>query len=219
MDELLYWLPDGPAGWALVAVALLAIVWWCARRLPGRLFRYNVGRLAQSRGWLVKSGADVRGAHGDLSGDGGTSPASWEHDGLPGTDLEVLGEHRGYTFHARQQRTRVKGATSFEHGGHSFRWRYDYVVSLAVTHAPYDGFFAPDPRNTVADRRLALYPAFLEWERGVFPLFDSASYSAPESFRHGHGLLSTEKRNGRLSGRALLHHLDTLVDAATTARA
>lgn len=217
MDELLYWLPDGPAGWALVAVALLAIVWWCARRLPGRLFRYNAGRLAQSRGWLVKSGSGARGAHGDLSGDGGTSPASWEHDGLPGTDLEVLGEHRGYAFHARQQRTRVTSSAGHP-GLPSYRWRYDYVVSLAVTNTPYDGFFTPDPRQTVADRRLALYPAFLEWERGVFPLFASASYSPPEEFRHGHGILSAEKRNGRLSGRTLLHHLDALVDAATTGR-
>jgi hypothetical protein len=218
MDELLNWLPDGPAGWALVAVAVLAIAWWCVRRLPGRLFRYTVGRLARSRGWLVKSGSGATGAHGDLSGDGGTSPVSWEHDGLPGTHLELLGEHRGYLFHARQQRTRVKGATSFEHGGHSYRWRYDYVVSLAATNSPYDGFFTADARQTITDRRLALYPAFLEWERSVFPLFDSASYSAPEGFRRGHGLISLEKRNGRLSGGKLLNHLDTLVDAAARGR-
>ncbi|SFB30823.1 hypothetical protein SAMN05216266_10815 [Amycolatopsis marina] len=213
MDELLYWLPDGPAGWALVGVAFLALAWWCVRRLPGKLFRLILPLLARKHGWLVKTGPTVRGRRA-AAADDRSIPASWEDNKLPRTHLEVLGEHRGYTFHARQQRTRVTGATSFEHGGHSYRWRYDYVVSLAATSTPYDGFSTAGVSQAVADRRLTLYPAFLEWERKIFPLFDSSSYSPRKKFRHGGGMISTEHQGGRLSGRTLLAHLDALTAAA-----
>ncbi|PRX43927.1 hypothetical protein B0I33_11393 [Prauserella shujinwangii] len=205
------WLPDGPAGWVLIALLVAGLAWWAARRVPRATFGAGgARRLARQRGWLAKAGPA---GEGDLSGDGAPAAASWEHAGLPRTDFELLGEHRGYVFHARQQRTRAK--TSAGHPGtHSFYWRYDYVVSIATTPHPYDGFFTRGVRQPITDWRLALYPAFLEWERAIFESFDLAGNNTPPNgYRSGHGLVSVERRAERLSRQALLAHLDQLVDS------
>lgn len=207
--ELSDWLPDGPAGWAVLAALVAGLVWLGARFLPGKAFAGPAARrIAKKRGWLVKTGD---GETGELSG-GGNPEASWEQR-LPRTHLEFLGEHRGYVFHAFQQRTR-RHARSGAPDGSSYEWRYDYVVSIATSATPYDGYFTRNLRAPVTDLRKAIYPAFLEWERPIVARFEYGANDELAEIRRGQGIVSTARRGERLSGKSLVEHVDQLIAAA-----
>ncbi|NIJ14232.1 hypothetical protein FHU38_004576 [Saccharomonospora amisosensis] len=203
------WLPDNVWGWLILALLVLGLGWWLKRLIPRVIFRWGgARRMARQHGWLVKTGS---GTNGDLSPDGTATPESWEATALPGTDIELLGEHRGYIFHARQQRTRIRVSAGTS-GGYRKAWRYDYVVSIAMNRYPYGGFFTSSSRQAIIDWRLALYPAFIEWEQPIFKDLSSGAYTPPEGFRSRQGMISTEHRDRRLSKGALLNHLDQLLN-------
>ncbi|MFF5986296.1 hypothetical protein [Prauserella flavalba] len=191
--ELVDWLPDGPAGWIVLAAVLVALGWWAARSLPGRLFgATSAQRLAKERGWLVKVSP---------TGPGGGS--AWEAGTVPGTYLEFLGEHQGLVFHAREHRTRATRSSGHP-GEQSYRWRPDYVVTVATTAPPGQG----------ADRWLAAYPAILDWEQRIFHDLDRAMRPPPGGVHSGSGVVSVGKRDDRLSKKQLLADLDRLVALA-----
>ncbi|MBK1784055.1 hypothetical protein [Prauserella cavernicola] len=189
--DLGMWMPDGPAGWIVLAALVAALGWLAARKLPGRMFGLTAAkRLATQRGWLVK-----------ISPGAGAGGSGWDAGTVPGTYLEFLGEHQGLVMHAGERRIRT--TTSAGTPGEPRRyWRHDYVITVAATPASGQG------------QLLAVYPAIQQWEQGIFDELNSGMRPRSGWVRNGDGMFSTGRRGHRLSKKQLLADLDRLAALA-----
>jgi hypothetical protein len=195
-----YW---HPGAWVVLAIVAAGVGWWCLKRAPIRVFRYaGLRRLASTRGWLVKFGANEADRPAELAGDGIPAGDDWAVT-QPDTNYEILGEHQGFYFHVREQKRVQRGMTAT--GDPRRRFVYGYTVTVATTPHPFDGKFTLGIRRTVPDWRLALYPAFLEFER-MLP-------RPIGKICREHGLVSV-RGEYRLDKRALMRHLAELTAAA-----
>ncbi|MFD0685538.1 hypothetical protein [Actinomadura fibrosa] len=194
MEYWLLFLPDRPVEWAIWIPVLAALAWWAYREVPRLLFvLFLARRMARENGWSLRFHRRWWWNRGERPRDGA---ARWDDGPLPDTHIELLGEYRGHVFHARQRRVKVSPRRV---------WRYDHVVTLAMT--------AP-PAASGEDLRLACYPAFMAWERDRFEVIDVLQPGGLDGLRRGDDLVSVEKYDGRLSRGLLLKYLDALADAA-----
>lgn len=201
------WLPDDIRGWLILGLLVFGLGWWLKRLIPRAVVRIGGARhMARQRGWLVKTGV---GPDGELSPDG--SPIYQELGGhaagdrrraarrvprlhLPRTPAgNVDHDQRGYIGRAPAELAlRLRG-----------QHRHDLVSVRRFLHLlgpPTDPRLAAGAVSRVH-----------EWERPIYRDLSASIHTPPKGFRSGHGLISAERRDDRLSKGILRNHLDKLL--------